>query len=79
MAKRFITAPGDVINIHGYGPDRETALTKAHYVREKLQAEINRLGGNAASYRVFVTYAGDPDHKKGVDVTIHQHAGTKNT
>jgi hypothetical protein len=77
MAKRFSAAPGDVINIHGYGPDRETALKKADYVRENLQAEINRLGGDAASHPVFVTYAGDPDHKKGVDVTIHQHEGIK--
>lgn len=79
MAKRFVAAPGDAINIHGYGPDRETALTKAHHVRKKLQAEITRLGGDVGNYPVFVTYAGDPDHKKDVDVTIHQHGGTRQT
>jgi len=79
MAKHFVNNPGDVINIHAYGPDREIALTKGHLVREQLQADITRLGGNRSAHHVFVTYAGDPDHKKGVDVTIHQHAGTKHT
>jgi len=79
MAKRFAAAPGDVINIHAYGPDREVALAKAKHVREQLQAEITRMGGDAGNHAVFVTYAGDPAHKKGVHVTIHQHAGTKHT
>ena len=79
MAKRFIATPGDVINIHGYGPDRAIALSKAKHVRAHLESEISRLGGDAGNHRVFVTYAGDPAHKKGVDVTIHQHAGTKHT
>jgi hypothetical protein len=79
MAKRFAAAPGDVINIHAYGPDRELALAKAKHVREHLQAEITRLDGDAGNHPVFVTYAGDPAHKKGVHVTIHQHAGTKHT
>ncbi len=79
MAKRFAAAPGDVINIHAYGPDRELALAKAKHVREHLQAEITRLGGDAGNHPVFVTYAGDPAHKKGVHVTIHQHAGSKHT
>ena len=79
MAKRFAAAPGDVINIHAYGPDREVALAKAKHVREQLQTEITRLGGDAGNHAVFVTYAGDPAHKKGVHVTIHQHAGTKHS
>ena len=79
MAKHFVNNPGDVINIHAYGPDREIALTKGHLVREQLQADITRLGGNRSAHHLFVTYAGDPDHKKGVDVTIHQHAGSKYT
>ncbi len=79
MAKRFVSSAGDVINIHGYGPDRAIALAKADHVRAHLESEISRLGGDAGNHRVFVTYAGDPAHKKGVDVTIHQHAGTKHT
>lgn len=73
VAKRFVASPGDVINIHAYGPDREVALAEAQHVREHLQAEITRLGGSPDNHAVFVTYAGNPSHKKGVDVTIHQH------
>ena len=73
MAKRFIAAPNSLINIHGYGPDKGVALAKGKHVREHLQSEITRLGGNPANYPTFVTYAGDPGHKKGVHVTIHQH------
>lgn len=79
MAKRFVNTPGDVINIHGYGPDRAIALEKAEHVRVHLESEISRLGGDAGNHPVLVTYAGDPVQKKGVDVTIHQHAGTKHT
>jgi len=74
MAKRFVAAPNSFINIHGYGPDKDVALARAEHVREHLQSEITRLGGDPANYPTFVTYAGDPDHKKGVHVTIHQHS-----
>lgn len=73
MAKRFVDTPGSPINIHGYGPDKGVALAKGKHVREHLQSEITRLGGNPANYPTFVTYAGDPGNKKGVHVTIHQH------
>lgn len=73
VAKRFVASRGDVINIHAYGLDREVALAKAKHVREHLQTEITRLGGSPDNHAVFVTYAGDPASKKGVDVTIHQH------
>jgi len=73
MAKRFVDAPGSIINIHGYGPDRDVALARAEHVREHLISEITRLGGDPSTYPTFVVYAGDPDHKKGVHVTIHQH------
>ncbi len=79
MAKHFVNNPGDVINIHAYGPDKDMALAKGHLVRERLQSEITRLGGNRSAHLAAVTYAGDPDHKKDVDVTIHQHAGSKHT
>ena len=79
MAQHLNAAPGDVINIHAYGPDKDVALAKGHLVREQLQADITRLGGTPSAHHVAVTYAGDPDHKKGVDVTIHQHAGSKYT
>ena len=74
MAKRFIAAPGSPINIHGYGPDKGVALARAEHVRDHLLAEITRLGGDPDEYPVMVIYAGDPDHKKGVHVTIHQHS-----
>jgi len=74
MAKRFVVAPGDVINIHGYGPDRLVALERADHVRDHLLSEISRLGGDPDTYPVMVTYAGDPAHKRGVHVTIHQHS-----
>jgi len=74
MAKRFVAEPGSPINIHGYGPNRQTALARAEHVRDHLISEITRLGGDPANYPTFVVYAGNPDHKKGVDVTIHQHA-----
>ena len=73
MAKNFLKSPGDIINIHAYGPDRAECLAKAKHVRVALQSEIAGLGGNPAEYPVFVVYAGDPDHKAGVHVTIHQH------
>jgi len=76
MAKRFVAAPGDVINIHGYGPDRDVALARAEHVRDHLLAEITRLGGDPDAYPTFVVYAGDPAHKKGVHVTVHQHAAS---
>lgn len=76
MAKRFIAAPNSFINIHGYGPDKGVALARAEHVRDHLLAEITRLGGNPDIYPVMVTYAGDPDHKNGVHVTIHQHSNT---
>jgi len=79
MAKRFIAAPGDLINIHGYGPDRDVALARAEHVRAHLKSEIARLGGNPDAYPVMVVYAGDPAHKKGVHVTIHQHAASAST
>ena len=79
MARHFVNNHGDVINIHTYGPDREIALTKGHLVREQLQDEITRLGGNRSAHLAAVTYAGDSDDKKGVDVTIHQHAGSRHT
>ena len=79
MAKRFIAAPGDVINIHGYGPDRDLALARANHVRDHLISKITRLGGNPDAYPVMVVYAGDPAHKNGVHVTIHQHASSSIT
>jgi len=74
MAKRFVDAPGSLINIHGYGPDRNVALARAEHVRNHLISEISRLGGDPGEYPVMVIYAGNPDHKKNVHVTIHQHA-----
>lgn len=79
MAQHLNAAPGDVINIHAYGPDKDAALAKGYLVREQLRADIIRLGGNPSAHHAAVTYAGNPDHKKGVDVTIHQHAGSKHT
>ena len=79
MAKRFVDAPGSPINIHGYGPDRDVALARAEHVRDHLLAEITRLGGDLSTYPTFVTYAGNPDHKKSVHVTIHQHAASSIT
>lgn len=79
MAKRFVARPGDLINIHGYGPDRDVALSRADHVRDHLLAEITRLGGDPDEYPVMVIYAGDPAHKKGVHVTIHQHAASSIT
>jgi len=76
MAKRFVASPSSPINIHAYGPNRQTALARAEHVRDHLISEITRLGGDPSSYPTFVVYAGDPDHKKGVHVTIHQHTGT---
>ena len=73
MAKRFVAEPGSPINIHGYGPDKQVALARAEHVRDHLISEIARLGGDPADYPTFVVYAGNPDHKKGVHVTIHQH------
>ena len=79
MAKRFVDAPGSLINIHGYGLDRETSLARAEHVRDHLLAEITRLGGDPDEYPVMVIYAGDPAHKKGVHVTIQQHAASSIT
>ena len=79
MAKRFVARPGDLINIHGYGPDKDVALARADHVRDHLLSEITRLGGNPDEYPVMVIYAGDPAHKKGVHVTIHQHAASSIT
>ena len=76
MAKHFVDSPSDIINIHGYGPDKDVALARAEHVRDHLISEITRLGGNASDYPTFVVYAGDPTHKKGVHVTIHQHQGS---
>lgn len=74
VAQRFVDRPGDVINIHGYGPDRQTALATAHHIRGHLLSEIARLGGDVTAHPVVAIYAGDPAHKDGVDVTVHQHA-----
>jgi hypothetical protein len=74
MAKRFVAEPGSPINIHGYGPDKGVALARAEHVRDHLISEITRLGGDPANYPTFVVYAGNPDHKKNIHVTIHQHA-----
>ncbi len=79
MAKRFVDAPGSLINIHGYGPDRDVALTRADHIRDHLLKEIARLGGDPDAYPTLVTYAGNPDHKKSVHVTIHQHAASSIT
>ena len=79
MAKRFVAEPNSPINIHGYGPNRQTALARAEHVRDHLISEITRLGGDPADYPTFVVYAGDPDHKKNVHVTIHQHAASSIT
>lgn len=76
MAKRFVASPGSPINIHGYGPNRQTALERANHVRDHLISEITRLGGDPADHPTFVIYGGDPDHKKNVHVTIHQHAAS---
>ena len=79
MAKRFVASPGSPIDIHAYGPDGTTAMAKAHHVRKHLISEITRLGGDPANYPTHVVYAGDPAHKKGVHVTIHQHAASSVT
>lgn len=46
MAKRFVAAPNSLINIHGYGSDRDVALARAEHVRNHLISEISRLGGD---------------------------------
>lgn len=74
MANRFVNHPGDMVNIHAYGPDEEAALARAGHVRGHLLSEISRLGGNPDLYPVMVVYAGDLGHKDGVHVTIHQHS-----
>ena len=79
MAKRFVDEPNSPINIHGYGPDKGVALARANHIRDHLISEIIRLGGDPANYPTFVVYGGDPDHKKGVHVTIHQHAASSIT
>jgi len=79
MAKRFAAAPGDMINIHAYGPDEEIALARAEHVKAHLLSEITRLGGDPDAYPVMVVYAGDPAHKKNVHVTIHQHTASLGT
>jgi len=66
---------GGVLTIHAYGPDEGLALARALAVRKHLEAQLAKRG-HIGSSPIWVTYAGDPDHKKGVQATVHHHPGT---
>ena len=66
---------GGVLTIHAYGPDEDLALARARAVRAHLEAQLAKRGHSESS-PIWVTYAGDPDHKKDAHVTIHWHPDT---
>jgi len=66
---------GGVLTIHAYGPDEDLALARASAVRKHLEAHLAKRGHTESS-PIWVTYAGNPDHKKDVHVTVHWHPDT---
>lgn len=66
---------GGVLTIHAYGPDEDLALARARAVRAHLEAQLAKRGHTESS-PIWVTYAGDPDHKKDTHVTVHWHPNT---
>jgi hypothetical protein len=66
---------GGVLTIHAYGPDEDLALARASAVRAHLEAQLAKRGHTESS-PIWVTYAGNPDHKKDVYVTVHWHPDT---
>jgi hemin uptake protein HemP len=66
---------GGVLTIHAYGPDEDLALARARAVRAHLEAQLAKRGHTESS-PIWVTYAGDPDHKKDTHVTVHWHPDT---
>ena len=66
---------GGVLTIHAYGPDEDLALARARAVRKHLEAHLAKRGHTEPS-PIWVTYAGDPDHKKDTHVTVHWHPNT---
>jgi len=66
---------GGVLTIHAYGPDEDLALARARAVRAHLEAQLAKRGHTESS-PIWVTYAGDPDHKKNTHVTVHWHPDT---
>jgi len=66
---------GGVLTIHAYGPDEDLALARASAVRAHLEAQLAKRGHTESS-PIWVTYAGDPAHKKDTHVTVHWHPNT---
>ena len=66
---------GGVLTIHAYGPDEDLALARARAVRAHLEAQLAKRGHTESS-PIWVTYAGDPAHKKDTHVTVHWHPNT---
>jgi hypothetical protein len=66
---------GGVLTIHAYGPDEDLALARARAVRAHLEAQLAKRGHTESS-PIWVTYAGNPEHKKDVHVTVHWHPDT---
>jgi hypothetical protein len=66
---------GGFLTIHAYGPDEDLALARARAVRKHLEAHLAKRGHTESS-PIWVTYAGDPDHKENTHVTIHWHSDT---
>ena len=66
---------GGVLTIHAYGPNEDLALARASAVRAHLEAQLAKRGHTESS-PIWVTYAGDPDHKKNTHVTVHWHPDT---
>lgn len=66
---------GGVLTIHAYGPDEDLALARARAVRAHLEAQLAKRGHTESS-PIWVTYAGDPAHKKNTHVTVHWHPDT---
>ena len=66
---------GGVLTIHAYGSDEDLALARARAVRKHLEGHLAKRGHTESS-PIWVAYAGNPDHKKDVQVTIHHHPDT---
>ena len=66
---------GGILTVHAYGPDKDLALARARAVRIHLEDHLAKRGHTESS-PIWVTYAGDPDHKKDTHVTIHWHPDT---
>jgi len=66
---------GGVLTIHAYGPDEDLALSRARAVRAHLEAQLAKRGHTESS-PIWVTYAGNPAHKKNTQVTVHWHPDT---